>query len=89
MKAYISRNRDGTVASGWLLREHVSIHSTLCRLRRTQPNDASVEDAAIEAVIRGAAPGDLVGGQPATSVASMVDDETCPAINTDNGRKAD
>lgn len=56
MKAYLSRNKDGVVTSGWLLREGISIHSTMCRLRRTQPDNISVEDAAPETVIRAASP---------------------------------
>jgi hypothetical protein len=54
MKAYISRSSDGTVSKGWLLREGLSIHSTMCRLRRTELDAPSIEEASTEAVLSGA-----------------------------------
>lgn len=55
MKAYIAKNENGSVASGWLLREGVSINSAMCRPRRTQVDVVKVEEASVETVLRGAA----------------------------------
>lgn len=64
MKAYIIKNENGSVASGWLIREGVSINSAMCQSRRTQPEAVKVEEASIETVLRGAAcPTDAAGHQ--------------------------
>jgi len=54
MKAFIARSQDGAVKRGWLLRDGVSIHSTMCRLKRTQPDEVTVEDASVETMLRSA-----------------------------------
>lgn len=55
MKAYVAKDRNGAVTSGWLLREGTSIRSTMCRLRRTQPVEVAAEEAPIEMVLQSAA----------------------------------
>lgn len=54
MKAYVSRSPNGAVRKGWLLREGISVHSTMCRLRRTERDQEKVEEASAEAVLKGA-----------------------------------
>jgi len=54
MKAFIARKPGGVVTSGWVLRDGMSIESTMCRMRRTRP-DIVVEDASVETVLRYAA----------------------------------
>lgn len=55
MKAYLVKNENGGVASGWLLREGVSINSAMYRPRGTQTEPVKVEEASVETVLRGAA----------------------------------
>lgn len=54
MKAYVCRSPDGAVRKGWLLKEGVSVHSTMCRLRRTERDAEEVEETSPEAVLSGA-----------------------------------
>lgn len=69
MRAYISRSPDGPVRIGWLLREGISIRSTMCRMRRTEPNALSVEEASTEDVLKGAshATSDIWGSSAAVA----------------------
>jgi len=55
MKAYVARDRSGAVTSGWLLRKGTQVHSTMCRLRRTQPEEVATEEASIETMLQNAA----------------------------------
>ena len=54
MKAYVTRNRNGAVTKGWLLRQGTSIDSSMARLPRS-PADDSIEEVSVEAAVRGAA----------------------------------
>ena len=54
MKAYIARDRSGTVTSGWLLRKGTQIQSTMCRLRRTQLDEIAAEEATVETMLQNA-----------------------------------
>lgn len=53
MKAYVARNRSGSVTKGWLLRQGTSIESSMARLPRSSAQD--VEEVTVEAAVRGAA----------------------------------
>lgn len=53
MKAYVARNRSGSVTKGWLLRQGTSIESSMARLPRSSAED--VEEVSVEAAVRGAA----------------------------------
>lgn len=53
MKAYVARNRNGSVTKGWLLRQGTSIESSMARLPRSSAQD--VEEVTVEAAVRGAA----------------------------------
>ncbi|MBX9589010.1 MAG: hypothetical protein K2X43_06885 [Hyphomonadaceae bacterium] len=76
MKAFIARNRSGSVTRGWLLRTGTSIDSTMCGWRRG-PVEETVEEVSVEAAVRAAAenrPGRLSGlilGEPAPAAASV------------------
>lgn len=62
MKAYVSRSPNGAVRKGWLLREGISVHSTMCQLKRTERAPDKVEEASTETVLKGASAGTVRDG---------------------------
>ena len=52
MKAYIARDENGAVTSGWLLRKGTAIQPTMLRLRRTQREDVVAQETSVETVLR-------------------------------------
>jgi hypothetical protein len=63
MKAYVERNRNGSVVKGWLLRQGTSIGSSMCRLSG-RPAQDSIEEVPVEVAVRGAGQvGVALGGE--------------------------
>lgn len=54
MRAYVVKDRSGTVRKGWLLRQGTSIDSSMCRLPHSAAAE-NVEEVSVETAVRGAA----------------------------------
>jgi hypothetical protein len=62
MKAYVAKDRNGSVTKGWLLRQGYSIDSPVCRMSITGTQD-KLEEVPVEQAVRSAGiEGSVVGG---------------------------
>jgi hypothetical protein len=60
MKAYVAKDRNGSVTKGWLLRQGYSIDSPVCRMSISEDK---LEEVPIEQAVRSAGiEGSVVGG---------------------------
>jgi hypothetical protein len=75
MKAYVVRNRDGSITKGWLLRQGTSIRSSMCRLPRVPAEEDDVEEVPVEVAVCGAGGRDPRGpaGRPRAEEQSSTD----------------
>ena len=62
MKAYVAKDRNGSVTKGWLLRQGHSIDAPVCRMSITGSQDR-LEEVPVEQAVRSAGiEGSVVGG---------------------------
>lgn len=63
MKAYVAKDRNGSVTKGWLLKQGYSIDSPVCRLSLTG-TEAKLEEVPVEHAVRSAGlEGSVVGSR--------------------------
>lgn len=55
MAAYVARNRDGSIAKGWILKSGTSINSAMCRPPSPERSRESIEEVPVDVVLSGAA----------------------------------
>lgn len=76
MAAYVARNRDGSIAKGWILKTGTSINSTMCRPPSPERSREFIEEVPVQVVLSGAAGCEAEAGSSDPNACSKSDRST-------------